>query len=112
MLLIADPMCIVDVGFRLSFISVMAILLATPLFIGKTRKLPQPLNWISNVLLVSFSAQLATMPLIAYHFGFIQTYGIPTSLISIPCAYLLLGGGWIYLLSCSIGLPMTFLNNL
>ena len=108
MLLIADPMCIVDVGFRLSFISVMAILLATPLFIEKTRKLPQPLNWISNVLLVSFSAQLATMPLIAYHFGFIPTYGIPTSLISIPCAYLLLGGGWIYLLSCSIGLPMTF----
>lgn len=50
------------------------------------------------LVLVSFTAQLVTMPIVSHYFGRIAMGGSITSLVVIPAAYCILVGGMIYLL--------------
>ena len=95
LILIVNPNSIFDLGFQLSFTAVMSIIYFYNLF---NRILPDRMK-VSNIknniarffwglLLVSFSAQLGTIPIIAYYFGRIPLIAIVANLIIIP----LIGG--------------------
>ncbi len=66
LLLIYEPTWIHHLGFQLSFVAVLGIVLLTPRFDALMHFLPL---WLARYLSVSFAANLATAPLIAYHFG-------------------------------------------
>jgi len=94
LMLVANPFCLYDVGFQLSFISVAAILIAnrnianivSRSFLQRHRIL----NWLWNLLVMSCSAQLATAPLVAYYFGTVPTYFLIANIVVVPVVTIIL----------------------
>ena len=70
LMLVFNPLLLrYDVGFQMSFLAVLGIFLLKPIFdhiLGKKLKLPQIL---SDILTVTISAQIFTLPIIVYNFG-------------------------------------------
>jgi competence protein ComEC len=113
LILTIDCSALFDIGFQLSFLSVLSILLLMPL----TQK-ERPFTWqmmrqpprkhkvvatLRDMLFISIAAQIGTAPLVAYYFGRFATYFLLTNLIVIPAAYLILCGTIVMLIlpSCS-----------
>lgn len=86
LMVIFSPLSIFCISFQMSFLAVGSILLFYPLF----GKLYQPQHrvgrWAWGMLCVSASAQIGTLPLIAYYFGRVSCYSLFTSFIAIPMA--------------------------
>lgn len=105
-MLIINPSALFDVGFQLSFSSVLAILLFTPLltdmlnYVFRIPKTPDEtliarcLTKTKKVFIatttVSIAAQLGTAPLIAYHFGQFSPYFLFANYVAIPLTILIL----------------------
>ena len=93
-LLIVNPLSIYDLGFQLSFLSVLSILLIHPL-INKMIKphRQQQHRWLSSawgLITVSIAAQIGTAPLVAYHFGRFSTWFLLSNFIVVPIAWMIL----------------------
>ena len=93
-MLLLNPMSLFDVGFQLSFMAVLAILLFYPLFESVWS---QPFlfdhrlfKWLWTMLAVSCAAQIGVAPLIAYYFGRFSCYFLLANLIVVPAATLIL----------------------
>ena len=90
-ILIADTNQFFDVGFQLSFAAVFGIFwLNQPIL----KYLPKPKNKFQNamvnVISVSFSAQIATLPLVIYYFHQYSMVSIIANLIVIPFSEILI----------------------
>lgn len=120
LMLLYAPDWLFDVGFQLSCAAVAGILWFSPLF--PTPQWLQPVSqrasdftgrpptapffkmlmtigrYFYTLFTVSLSAQLATAPLVAYHFHQLVWGGLMASLFVIPAAYVLLLGGIAFLL--------------
>ncbi len=107
LLLLIKPMLLFDVGFQLSYAAVAGIvLLNQPL----QQLLPHSSKWYLwlpqkawQLICLSTSAQLATLPLVLYHFHQFPLYFLIANLTVVPFAgvllasvllMLLVGGGW------------------
>lgn len=92
-MLVANPQLVYDVGFQLSFLSVAAIVLLyrpfSQLLPAWFCRLPV-VGWIWSMLVVSYCAQLGTIPLVVYYFGRVPCYGLLTNFVVIPLAYVIL----------------------
>ena len=93
-MLLFNPLSLFDVGFQLSFLAVLAILLFYPLFEGVW---PQPFlmdhrvfKWLWTMLSVSCAAQIGVAPLIVYYFGRFSCFFLLTNLLVVPAATLIL----------------------
>ena len=76
-MLLVSPRLVFDVGFRLSFIAVAAILLwGMPLYM-RVRSRSRVLNALSSTLIIGVVATATTMPLISNVFGTVSVVGIP-----------------------------------
>ena len=93
-MLLFSPQSLFDVGFQLSFMAVLAILLLVPLFMQvfslEFFMSHQFVKWLWGMLAVSLAAQLGTAPLVAYYFGRFPTYFLLTNFIVVPAATLIL----------------------
>ncbi len=93
-MLLINPQSLYDIGFQLSFMAVLAILLFHPLF-GRLIPLDvlQRHRWLKGLwgmTTVSISAQLGTAPLVAHYFGHFSTYFLLSNYVVIPLATLVL----------------------
>ena len=93
-MLMWNPSWLFDVGFQMSFMAVLAILLFVPLFddVFSAEYLMEH-RWIKRIwglVTVSCSAQLGVAPLIAFYFGRFSTYFLLTNFIVIPAAMIIL----------------------
>lgn len=93
-MLLFNPMSLFDVGFQLSFMAVLAILLFYPLF---ENVWSQPFlfnhrifRWLWMMLTVSCAAQIGVAPLVAYYFGRFSNYFLLANLVVVPAATLIL----------------------
>jgi competence protein ComEC len=93
-MLLFNPRALFDIGFQLSFMAVLAILLFYPLF---EQVWPQSFlldhrafRWVWTMLAVSCAAQIGATPLIAYYFGRFSNYFLLTNLLVVPAATLIL----------------------
>jgi competence protein ComEC len=93
-MLMVRPLSLYDVGFQMSFMAVLAILVFMPLLEGlfPTEYLltHQSVRWLWSMVAVSVSAQIGVAPLIAYYFGRFSTFFLLTNFIVIPAATLIL----------------------
>ena len=93
-MLMWNPAWLFDVGFQMSFMAVLAILLFVPLFedVFPAEYLMEHrwLKWAWGMVAVSCSAQLGVAPLIAFYFGRFSTYFLLTNFIVVPAAILIL----------------------
>ena len=93
-MLIVHPLSLYDVGFQMSFMAVLAILVFMPLLEGLFPReyllTHQSVRWLWSMVAVSVSAQIGVAPLIAYYFGRFSTFFLLTNFIVIPAATLIL----------------------
>ena len=115
-MLMVSPLSLFDVGFQLSFMAVLSILLWMPL---ADKVIPQPylqqhrvVNWIWSVVTISVAAQLGVAPLIAYYFGRFSTCFLLTNLIVLPAATLILWLSMIVLVVPSLAYLLLYVAGL
>lgn len=112
-MLLWNPEWLFDIGFQLSFMAVLAILLFVPVFEDMfSAQYLQEHRWFRRVwgmVAVSVSAQIGVAPLIAYYFGRLSTYFLLTNFIVLPAAYLILGLSLIVLLFPSLAYILLYI---
>ena len=93
-MLLFDRSALFDVGFQLSFMAMLGILLFVPLMeswvSARWMMEHRILSWVLSLLMVSVAAQMGTAPLVAYYFGRFSTWFLVTNIIVIPLTTLLL----------------------
>ena len=93
-MLLVSPRSLFDIGFQMSFVAVLSILLWLPVFMGvfSERFLMEHrwVKWCWGMVAVSVAAQTGVAPLIAYYFGRFSSYFLLTNFIVIPAATLIL----------------------
>ena len=89
-----NPLCLYDVGFQMSFMAVLAILVyykpAYRLVSAEWLQRHPVMKWVWAMVVVSCCAQLGTAPLTAYYFGRFSVYFLLTNFFVIPLATLVL----------------------
>lgn len=93
-MLIINPFALYDIGFQLSFMAVLAIVLLNPLFSQiislDVLQRHRWLNAVWSLTTVSLAAQIGTAPLVVYYFGRFATYFLLSNYVVIPLATLIL----------------------
>lgn len=101
-LLLANPFLLVQVGFQLSYLAVLGIVIVHPMVYPAYAA---PWLWLDklwSLLVVSFAAQLATFPLTVHYFHQFPNYFLLSNLLVIPAATVLLYSGIIAILTAWI----------
>ena len=97
LIVLVDPWAFADVGFRLSFAAVAAILLATAAVLKPYPTLPGIGQRVRRHLLTyvtaSAAAYLGTLPILMQAFHTVPTFGIVTNLLLLPLAGILVPAG-------------------
>ena len=102
-MLAIDPEIISSVSFQLSFTAVLGIALLSSRIaargselIESSRRIPaiakRPLTGIAYGMSVSLAATIVTAPLVAFYFGDVPVWGIPSTLLLVPVLPLFIGG--------------------
>lgn len=99
-----NPLALWDVGFQLSFMATLSLVLFTPPLtrhfehlVG--RLLPRGvaqsiLNFLNDALIVTLAAQVLTLPLVTYYFGRVSIVSPLTNLLVLPVQpYVMIWGG-------------------
>lgn len=74
-----DYNMVFDIGFQLSFISLLSIILFMPLF-GRS-------NYLKDILIVTISAQILTTPLVLHYFGYFSVISVIANLFGAVAIY-------------------------
>ncbi len=94
LMLLVNPLSLYDIGFQLSFLAVLAIVLFNPLLRALIPlHILQRHRWLDaawSLTTVSVAAQIGTAPLIAYYFGRLPVLFLLSNFIVIPLSYLIL----------------------
>ena len=86
LMLLYNPFFLFDLSFQLSFAAVFSILAFYPLCSRMWTIKNRLLRYLWNLLSLSVSAQLGTLPLILFYFGTFPTYFLLANLIVSPLA--------------------------
>ena len=90
LMLLWHPFWLFDVGFQLSFLAVVAIVLIQPKLYALWKVDNRVLRYVWGLATVSVSAQLATAPLVLLYFSRFSTHFLLTNLWVVPVSSLLM----------------------
>lgn len=123
LILLMDPFNIRDVGFQLSFVSVLFIIVFLPVWRTRCPDISWPVidqgfHWLSQSLLISVTAWIGVAGLIAYYFDIITPVTVLSNLVVVPLstALVVLGvglmffGAWPFLAACFAACSKFILN--
>lgn len=102
-MLAISPYMLFDIGFQMSFLAVLSILIWLPVmneWVSPTlqQRYP-PLRWLWGLTTVTLAAQLGVAPLIAYYFGRFSTFFLITNFVAIPAITIII---WLALVTLII----------
>lgn len=83
-MLIWNPLWLFDLGFQLSFIAVLSMMVLLPMFSKLIVFKNKYIKYFRDLFTVSLAAQLGTLPLCLYYFGTFPSYFFVTNLIIVP----------------------------
>ncbi len=83
MLLFNPLLLLYDAGFQLSFVAVIGLIYLSPLFSNWLKAIPNFFQ-AREMLVATLAAQLMTLPLIFYHFGFFSPISVLANLLILP----------------------------
>lgn len=92
-LLIVNPLWLFNIGFQLSYLAVLGIVVFQPLFYHWWIPSNQWADKIWTLITVSLAAQLATLPLTLYYFHQFPMYFWLSGLVVVPAAPIVIGLG-------------------
>ncbi|MCK4520259.1 ComEC/Rec2 family competence protein [Candidatus Parcubacteria bacterium] len=71
-----------DVGFQLSFLATLGIIYLMPVFQDYLKKIP--IDFIKSILAMTLAAQVFTLPILIYNFGYISLVSPITNILIVP----------------------------
>lgn len=80
-ILLYNPLSIMDVGFQLSFITTFGLLFCMPKFVEKIKFLPE---FVSGTIVMTIVAQLFASPLTIYYFNNLSLYSLFANIFILP----------------------------
>lgn len=86
-----------DVGFQLSFLATLGIIYLAP-FLKRRIKI--------EILAMTLAAQVFTLPILIYNFGYVSLVGILTNILIVPTLSFILGLGFLFSLTGAIFQPL------
>lgn len=89
-MLLCHPFYLFDVGFQLSFMAVLAILLFYPRIYRLWPVRHSVLKYFWGIIAVSIAAQLGTAPLVIYYFSGFPVYFLLANLIIAPLVFIIM----------------------
>ncbi len=93
-MVLLDPLIIrYDIGFALSFLSIVGITLFTPIFKILLSKIPETFQ-IREIMAVTLAAQTITLPLTIYYFKQISVLAVLVNVVIVPIVPLVLSIGY------------------
>lgn len=89
-MLVFSPHLLFDISFQLSFAAVLSILLLAPPLqrLLKVDERGRISRYLLNLLVLSYAAQIGTLPFVWYYFGMFPVYFLLTNLVVVPMAFL------------------------
>jgi len=106
-MLFVNPFLIYDIGFQLSFLAAAGINYLTPFLNKKLKRVPSVCS-LRDILSMSLGAQIFTIPLLLYHFGYFSLLSFLTNILVVPLMPLLLVLGIFALISGFISYWLSF----
>ena len=90
-MLLFSPHLLFDISFQLSFAAVLAIILLAPPLqrLFKVDERGRLVRYVLNLLILSFAAQVGTLPFVWYYFGMFPVYFLLTNIVVVPLAFVL-----------------------
>jgi len=98
LMLLTNPLLLrLDVGFQLSFLAMMGIIYLMPVFRAKLKIIPQEgLFNLRSVVAMTLSAQVFTLPILIYNFGYVSLAAPLVNVLIVPLLPLLMGLGFVF----------------
>lgn len=110
-MLAVNPFLIFDTGFQLSFSAMAGMIWLKPILASIGSDLVQRtshFSFLASSILDTFSAQIATFPILYFTFGTLQPLAFLPNILVIPTVPMLMMLGFIVLLCGLIYLPLAF----
>lgn len=92
-LMVFDPFIFYSVGFQLSYMAVLGIVLLQPRISPLWKPPNRVARYLWDITAVGIAAQLATFPISVHYFHVFPTYFMISNLIAIPGAFLIMSFG-------------------
>ena len=110
-LIYVHPLFLFDLGFQLSYVSVIAIIGLSPLIKKIWTPKKKAISYFWNLFVLSLSAQLGILPLSLFYFHQFSGLFLASSLLIIPFLGIILGFGFLLITLDQINiLPLVFIN--
>ena len=113
-MLLYRPFYLFDVGFQLSFVAVLAILVLYPLFYHSFQIKNKVSRWTWGIMCISMAAQLGTAPLVMYYFSSFSVYFLLTNIVAALLVPFIIYGAVLMVVTACIpglqGIVVTLLN--
>jgi competence protein ComEC len=95
-MLLQNPLLLLyDVGFQLSFLASMGIIHVKPLFDVLLKKIFHgEAIYLSNIIAITFAAQILTIPIMVFNFGTISLIAPLTNILIVPVMYFIMLSGF------------------
>ena len=88
-----NPRFLHDVGFQLTYLATLGIILVLPRCQSRIGSLPRPLRWILESVAITVAATAATLPILAGSFNRISPAGLLANIPIVPLSGLITGLG-------------------
>ncbi len=98
-----NPLTLWDIGFQLSFMATLGLILFTPTIEGQFERLlargltrermRRVMGVLNDALIVTLAAQVTTLPVIVYYFGRISLISLVTNFFILPAQPPIMTGG-------------------
>ena len=107
-----NPQALFDVGFILSFVVVLGLLLFVPLFVNKIEeKKSSVLNYFYQLMVVCICSWVSALPIVAYSFKVISPISILTNMFVVPAVIIIISLGFTSIALGFIYLPLSGVFN-
>ncbi len=97
------------VGFQLSFVATLSILLLQSLFRAMLPIKYFVVRYLWSLFTVTLAAQIGTLPLVLYYFHTLPLWSLLTNMLVVPLLPFIIGGGFLLLLLLLLQLPCPWL---
>jgi competence protein ComEC len=98
MLAINPLLLLNDIGFQLSFLAVIGIIYFLPVFQKWFRRIPNIFQF-RNILAMTLSAQIFTLPILIYNFGYVSLISPISNVLIVPLLPYIIGFGFLFALT-------------
>ncbi|HZK18790.1 MAG TPA: DNA internalization-related competence protein ComEC/Rec2 [Clostridia bacterium] len=103
-ILVFNPLALLNPGFQLSFGATWGILYLLPLIDTLTKYIP---SWSATPLAVTFAAQLGVLPLVAAHYNTVSPISLLANAVAIPLVTLIMNLGVLAVLAGLLSTQIT-----